>query len=81
MRLRLVSIFTFSTTFNPTFTGRANHRKTSDGLFDEQENQMSSVSRTPCRFLIGIACICSCVDARAENIVLVETPVTLSHFE
>lgn len=33
---------------------------------------MNSLSRTLCRFLAGIvACICSCVDARAENIVLV----------
>ena len=33
---------------------------------------MNSLSRTLCRFVFGIvACICSCVDARAENIVLV----------
>ena len=33
---------------------------------------MNSLSRTLCRFLVGIiASICSCVDARAENIVLV----------
>src|SRR5688572_29813036 len=33
---------------------------------------MNKLWRTPCRVLLGIvACMCSCVDARAENIVLV----------
>ena len=33
---------------------------------------MDRLSRTPCRFLVGIvACICFCSDARADNIVLV----------